>query len=69
MSYLNNVKRVESVYTKNGYKNRRDYLEQMAEKYATDLDIVLMLADMLGMNEDFDGLIVALEDIDLDLDI
>lgn len=51
-----------NVYEQNGYKDRNDYLQCMAEDYDLDLDLVLVLADTLGENEDFDGLIVALED-------
>lgn len=47
-------------YTANGYKNRRDYLESLAEDY--DRSTVFFLASVLGANEDFDGLITALED-------
>ena len=51
-----------TVYQENGYKNRADYLKSMAEDYGVDLDTVLYLADVLGEREDFDGLVVALED-------
>jgi hypothetical protein len=47
-------------YTANGYKNRRDYLETLAEDY--DRSTVFFLASVLGASEDFDGLITALED-------
>jgi hypothetical protein len=47
-------------YIELGYKNRRDYLESLAEEY--DRDKVFMLAAMLGPSEDFDGLVTALED-------
>ena len=51
-----------SVYTENGYENRKDYLQCMSEDYGVPLDVVYSLAQMLGKDEDFDGLIVALED-------
>lgn len=51
-----------SIYTDEGYKNRRDYLECLADDFGLPVDTVLMLASMLGPNEDFDGLICALED-------
>ena len=47
-------------YIAQGFKNRRDYLESLAEEY--DRDQVFMLAAMLGPSEDFDGLVTALED-------
>jgi hypothetical protein len=53
---------MESIYQQNGYKDRKHYLECMAEDYDLPLDVVLNLAYMLGENEDFDGLVNALED-------
>ena len=47
-------------YQAHGYENRRAYLESLAEEYPADF--VYALADVLGPNEDFDGLITALED-------
>ena len=51
-----------TVYTDNGYKSRADYLRCMSEEYGVPLDVVLMAADLLGPNEDFDGLVTALAD-------
>ena len=53
---------MENIYTENGYENRRDYLNCMAEDYGAPLETVRALAQILGPGEDFDGLIVALED-------
>lgn len=53
-----------SIYQENGYENRRDYLESLAEDYNISFLTVLSLADILGPTEDFDGLINALEDIE-----
>jgi hypothetical protein len=50
-------------YTEYGYDTRREYLECIADDMGIDLEIVLMMADLLGANEDFDGLITALDDI------
>ncbi len=47
-------------YTDNGFKNRKEYLESLCEEY--DRSTVYALADMLGPNEDFDGLVTSLED-------
>lgn len=52
-----------SIYIDNGYESRRDYLTQLAEDYGVDIDTVLMLAGMLGPNEDFDGLVTHIEDM------
>lgn len=58
----NNPNDDENIYVQNGYKNRRDYLESLAEEYDVPLKNVLMMAQLLGPSEDFDGLIVHLED-------
>jgi len=51
-----------SVYEDNGYESRKDYLVCLAEDYDTPLETVINLAQLLGEDEDFDGLVVALED-------
>jgi len=50
-----------SVYTENGFKNRQDYLNSLAEDYG---EKVFFMADVLGPSEDFDGLVTSLEDMD-----
>ena len=52
----------EKIYIENGYRNREDYLRRLASQYGVEFDLVEAVADMLGPNEDFDGLVVALED-------
>lgn len=51
-----------SIYTDEGFSNRREYLEDLADQTGVDLETVLILADLFGPNEDFDGLVTALED-------
>ena len=51
-----------TIYQKNGFIDRHDYLSSLADDFMVDLDVVLLLAEMLGPDEDFDGLINALED-------
>jgi len=53
-----------SIYTDEGFRNRRDYLESLCEDFNVDLETVLTVAAILGPSEDFDGLITALEDIE-----
>jgi len=53
---------MENLYIENGYKNRRDYLENLAFDMGIDKYIVFSLADLLGSIEDFDGLVSSLED-------
>ena len=57
---------MKSVYQRNGYVNRADYLNSLAEDYGVSKADVFMLADMLGPNEDFDGLVTSLNDLEMD---
>jgi len=41
-----------SVYQENGYKNRRDYLECLADDYGVECSIVANLAGLLGSSEE-----------------
>lgn len=52
-----------SAYIEAGYDNRNQYLEALSEEYDVNSDDVFALASLLGENEDFDGLISALEDM------
>jgi hypothetical protein len=54
----------ENIYVAKGYKNRRDYLEQLAGEYGVSAGMVFSLAEILGKSEDFDGLVISLEDGD-----
>jgi hypothetical protein len=51
-----------SEYFEYGCENREQYLEQLADEYGVPIDIVMAAADLLGPDEDFDGLVSALED-------
>ena len=51
-----------SVYTDHGYKNRKDYLNNLSDEYEVDIETVYMMADVLGEDEDFDGLVTSLQD-------
>jgi len=51
-----------SVYTENGYENRNDYLNSLAEEYGVPTDIVYAAAGLLGPSEDFDGLVTTIQD-------
>ena len=53
---------MENLYIENGYKNRSDYLENLALDMGIDKYIVFSLASLLGSVEDFDGLVSSLED-------
>ena len=43
-------------------ETRREYLVDLAMEYDVPLDVVFLLADLLGENEDYDGLVNSLED-------
>ena len=42
--------------------DRDVYLSELAAEYGVPMYVVRSLADMLGPNEDYDGLVSALED-------
>ena len=50
------------IYTDNGYTDRAEYLDSLAEEYGMDINMVLNLAELLGPNEDFDGLVTTIQD-------
>lgn len=52
-----------NIYKENGYDSREDYLECLAEDNGVDIETVLVMADTLGPNEDFDGLVCIISDI------
>ena len=52
------------VYKENGFENRKEYLLDLAAENGADPEAVFALAHMLGPDEDFDGLRVAVEDWD-----
>jgi hypothetical protein len=51
-----------SAYQEMGYRSRRDYLDTLADDMGVDRTTVYAMAQMLGPNEDFDGLVTSLED-------
>ena len=52
----------ENVYERHGFNDRDEYLADLADCNGIDMATVQMVADMLGENEDFDGLVTTLED-------
>ena len=53
---------MEDIYEQNGYDTRTEYLKYLAADHGIDLNIVLNLAELLGPNEDFDGLVTTIQD-------
>lgn len=49
-----------SIYTENGYANRKEYLDSLREEYGAEL--VNTFITVLPASEDFDGLVTSLED-------
>jgi hypothetical protein len=53
---------IDNIYQEHGYKNRREYLINLSEEYSMPQKDLFVLAALLGPDEDFDGLVNALED-------
>ena len=51
-----------NTYQREGFNTRRAYLLSLAADTGVDIQTVMALADMLGEDEDFDGLVTSLED-------
>ena len=45
-----------------GFRNRREYVLDLAEEYGVPEDVALAVADILGEGEDEDGLVTTLQD-------
>lgn len=52
-----------TVYEENGFEDREDYLEYLADTYGKNIGDVKTIADALGEDEDFDGLVSMLQDM------
>ena len=50
-------------YQDDGAIDRFGYLECLADDHGVEFDVVLTLVDVLGPEEDFDGLVTSLEDL------
>lgn len=53
---------MQTIYQENGYEDRDHYLECLADEYGVSSETVRTLAEVLGEDEDFDGLVSNLED-------
>ena len=53
---------IMNIYQSEGFATRKQYLEHLAEDFGISKSDVFMIADLLGENEDFDGLVTTLED-------
>jgi hypothetical protein len=52
----------QTEYQYYGYADRDEYLHSLAADYGVPYDTVKMMADMLGESEDFDQLVIVVED-------
>ena len=52
-----------NIWQENGYASRKDYLQQLAAEYDVDYQSVACVAALLGVDEDLDGLVSAVEDM------
>jgi len=53
-----------TIYEQEGYTSRKDYLNNLAEEFGVSPSHVYMLAELLGKDEDFDGLVSMLGDLE-----
>lgn len=52
----------DTIYQQKGFKDRMDYLEELALEYNVNLYAVLEVAELMGEEEDFDGLVSMVRD-------
>jgi len=52
-------------YEEDGCFDRFGYLKDLSQYHELDLENVILMADLLGPEEDFDGLVTTLEDMSL----
>lgn len=59
-----NAERVIDIarYQEEGADDRIDYFLNLYFHYGIDVEVTIMLADLLGPEEDFDGLVTTIED-------
>lgn len=49
-------------YVENGFANREEYLDSLRDEHGND--VVNALSELLGPDEDFDGLVTMLQDVE-----
>lgn len=52
-----------NIYYEKGYESREEYLQDVAETYGAEKAAILNIADLLGPEEDFDGLLSEVADM------
>ena len=59
------MEKITDSYVLNGFDDRKHYLDYLAENYGVPKSTVYALASILGPIEDFDGLVVAVDDVSM----
>jgi len=54
-----------NVYQANGFKNRNEHLSNLSDIYDIPLCELCCISELFGENEDFDGLVAAVQDFSL----
>jgi len=52
----------KNIYKDNGYSDRNDYFVDLSLRFNIDLSSVYALSEVMGKDEDFDGLVSSLDD-------
>lgn len=52
-----------SIYQEKGFEDREEYLEYLSDEYEVELSSILAIAELLGREEDFDGLVSMIQDM------
>jgi len=52
-----------NIYQEHGFDTRQEYLESLADDYGVEIEQVKVAAELLGEEEDFDGLLTELSSI------
>ena len=57
------VRRITCIYERNGYADRIAYLSNLAEDFGLPVRYVTSIANVLGPDDDFDGLVSMLSEV------
>lgn len=57
-----NIENITFRYKDKGFNSRDEYLDSLVDNYSIEETPIYALADILGPEEDFDGLVTSIED-------
>lgn len=66
---MSNNSTQQTIYQQKGFADRRAYLLALAEENGLKPEMVFQAAQLLGQNEDFDGLLSMLNDFKMQMGI